>query len=356
MGSVGAAKSSSSAAFFVDNSRLEPDFINKATNMSQYRFPCFTVLALLIAFSHVSNAQLSPGYYSATCPNVAGIIRNVLVQAMKSAPRIGPALLRLHFHDCFVRGCDGSLLLDNSPDIQSEKGSISNDQSTRGFNVIDNMKAAVERSCPGVVSCADILAITAEAVVSMAGGPSWNVQLGRMDGRTGNASRADIRIPRGSDPLPVIISKFATFGLTATDVVALSGAHTFGKGRCLIIMDRLYNFQGTNRPDPTLSQMRLNTLRKTCSVSGAFAYFDPITPYKFDNQYYTNLRNHKGLLSSDQRLFSRNVASTAGLVIRFSNNQTAFFQNFARSMIRMGNILPLREYPREIRQNCRRVN
>ncbi|KAL8144626.1 hypothetical protein AgCh_002988 [Apium graveolens] len=277
---------------------------------------------------------------------------------MQSAPqaRIGPALLRLHFHDCFVRGCDGSLLLDDSPSIQSEKDAISNAQSARGFKVVDNMKAAVERSCPGVVSCADILAIAAEAAVSMGGGPSWNVQLGRRDRRIANATKANMRIPRGSDSLPVIISKFAVFGLTITDVVALSGAHTFGRGRCLIIRDRLYNFRGTGKPDPTLSLVRLKALRQTCSVNGAFANLDPITPNRFDNQYYTGLQNNKGLFSSDQQLFSRNMASSVALVNRFSNNQTAFFLNFVKSMIKMGNIMPLTGNMGEIRQNCRRVN
>ena len=52
-------------------------------------------------------------------------------------------------------------MLDETPTIQSEKTSLANRQSARGFNVIEDAKTAVEKICPGVVSCADILAVAA---------------------------------------------------------------------------------------------------------------------------------------------------------------------------------------------------
>lgn len=65
------------------------------------------------------------------------------------------------------QGCDASLLLDDSSSIQSEKNAAPNVNSTRGFNVVDNIKTALENACPGVVSCADILALAAESSVSL---------------------------------------------------------------------------------------------------------------------------------------------------------------------------------------------
>jgi peroxidase len=53
------------------------------------------------------------------------------------------------------------VLLDNSTNIVSEKGSNPNKNSIRGFEVVDQIKAALEAACPDTVSCADILALAA---------------------------------------------------------------------------------------------------------------------------------------------------------------------------------------------------
>ena len=61
-----------------------------------------------------------------------------------------------------LQGCDGSVPL-NSSTKQPEKDAFPN-LSYRGFQVIDKAKYAVEEDCPGVVSCADILALVARDV------------------------------------------------------------------------------------------------------------------------------------------------------------------------------------------------
>ena len=60
-----------------------------------------------------------------------------------------------------LQGCDASVLLDDSATIVSEKNSVPNKNSLRGFEVIDEIKAKLEEACPQTVSCADILALVA---------------------------------------------------------------------------------------------------------------------------------------------------------------------------------------------------
>ncbi|KAL3533950.1 hypothetical protein ACH5RR_007471 [Cinchona calisaya] len=317
-----------------------------------------TTLFLAILFN-VSNAQLNATFYSTTCPNVSSIVQTVIQQALQSDPRIGASLIRLHFHDCFVDGCDGSILLDNNGTLRSEKDAAPNTNSARGFDVVDNIKTAVENSCPGVVSCADILALAAESAVSLAGGPSWNVLLGRRDSRTANQAGANTSIPSPFESLSNITAKFSAVGLNITDLVALSGAHTFGRAQCRFITNRLYNFSGTGNPDPTLNTTYLATLRQNCPQNGngsTLNNLDFTTPNTFDNNYFSNLQNNEGLLQSDQELFSTSGAATISIVNTFSSSQTTFFQNFVQSMINMGNISPLTGTNGEIRLDCKKVN
>ncbi|KAG4913074.1 Peroxidase 15 [Glycine max] len=329
--------------------------------MSSFTYSLFTTIFLVLTiFLHPSNAQLSSTFYSSTCPNVSSIVRSVVQQALQSDPRIAASLTRLHFHDCFVNGCDGSILLDVGGNITlSEKNAGPNNNSARGFDVVDNIKTSVENSCPGVVSCADILALAAEASVSLGGGPSWNVQLGRRDGLIANQSGANTSIPNPTESLANVTAKFAAVGLNVTDLVALSGAHTFGRAQCRFFNQRLFNLSGTGSPDPTLNATYLATLQQNCPQNGSgntLNNLDPSSPDTFDNNYFQNLLSNQGLLQTDQELFSTNGAATISVINNFAANQTAFFQAFAQSMINMGNISPLTGSRGEIRSDCKRVN
>ncbi|XP_025826572.1 uncharacterized protein LOC112901917 isoform X1 [Panicum hallii] len=128
------------------------------------------VLLLLAvgALPRGADAQLSAGFYSASCPAVHGVVRQVVSQAVMNDSRSGAAILRLFYHDCFVNGCDASVLLDDTPATPGEKGAGANaGGSTFGFDLIDAIKTQVEAACPGTVSCADILALAARDSVNL---------------------------------------------------------------------------------------------------------------------------------------------------------------------------------------------
>ncbi|KAJ0112902.1 hypothetical protein Patl1_02456 [Pistacia atlantica] len=304
-----------------------------------------SIIPSLLASS--ANAQLSTTFYSTSCPNLQTIVRNAMRQASARDSRLPASILRLFFHDCFVKGCDASLLLDDTSSFTGEKTAIPN-QSTRGYEAIDAVKTQVEAACSATVSCADILALATRDGVVLED-PTWTVPLGRRDSRTANLNAANSQIPSPFAGLSTLISQFAAKGLSARDMTALSGAHTLGFSRCLAFRTRIYN---ETNIDPAFARTR----RANCPASGGDNNLAPLdgTPAGFDLNYYQSLVNRRGLLHSDQELF--NGGSQDALVRTYSTNRATFFSDFAAAMVKMGNISPLTGTNGEIRRNCRVLN
>ncbi|KAL2522838.1 Peroxidase 10 [Forsythia ovata] len=267
------------------------------------------------------------------------------------------SILRLHFHDCFPNGCEGSVLLDDTSTFTGEKTATPNKDSVRGFEVIDAIKENVEKACPSTVSCADILTLAARESVYLTGGPYWPVPLGRRDGLTANKAAAN-ELPSPFEPLKNITAKFISKGLDLKDVVVLSGAHTIGFAQCFTFKQRLFDFDGAGNPDPTLDASLLTNLRTVCPNQNDsdtnLASLDATTTNKFDNNYFKNLVNNSGLLQSDQALMGDNT--TALFVMNYSKFPFLFSRDFGISMVKMGNIGVLTGQDGEIRKNCRMVN
>nr|TKW36494.1 hypothetical protein SEVIR_2G443800v2 [Setaria viridis]TKW36495.1 hypothetical protein SEVIR_2G443800v2 [Setaria viridis] len=303
---------------------------------------------LLLCMAAVASAQLSPTFYDTSCPNALSTIKSAVTAAVKKENRMGASLLRLHFHDCFVQGCDASVLLDSG----GEQGAIPNAGSLRGFNVIANIKAQVEAICKQTVSCADILAVAARDSVVALGGPSWTVPLGRRDSTSGSAALANSDLPPPFFNLSDLIGSFSNKGFSATEMVALSGAHTIGQAQCLNFRDHIYN--DTNINAGFASSLKANCPRPTGNGDGNLAPLDTSTPYTFDNAYYSNLLSQKGLLHSDQELF--NGGSTDNTVRNFASNKAAFSSAFAAAMVKMANLSPLTGSQGQIRLTCSKVN
>uniref|UniRef100_A0ACD5YL70 Uncharacterized protein n=1 Tax=Avena sativa TaxID=4498 RepID=A0ACD5YL70_AVESA len=316
---------------------------------------CFFV-TMMMAFAMlatVSNGQpLDPHFYDKVCPAALPAIRKVVEEAVAVEPRMGASLLRLHFHDCFVNGCDGSILLDDTPFFTGEKNAAPNANSVRGFDVIDRIKDAVNAACKGnVVSCADVVAVAARDSIVALGGPSYDVQLGRRDARAASQAAANNSIPAPTFDLDRLVSNFAAHGLTPQDLVVLSGAHTLGFSRCTNFRDRLYNETATL--DASLAaQLRGRCPRADGDGDDNLAPLDP-TPARFDGGYYSSLLHSRGVLHSDHQLLA---GPTDGLVRFYGANNEAFRRDFAVAMVRMGGLSPLTGSSGEIRANCRKVN
>ncbi|KAI9166206.1 hypothetical protein LWI28_028006 [Acer negundo] len=303
------------------------------------------------------SCQLDSKFYDKSCPNLTRIVRYGVWSAIQNDTRMAASLLRLHFHDCFVNGCDGSILLDDTSTMKGEKNAQANQNSVRGYEVIDAIKANLEKACPGVVSCADIVTLAARDAVSLAGGPFWGVPLGRRDGLTASESEAN-NMPSPIEPLDKITAKFTAKGLDLKDVVVLSGAHTIGFAQCFTFKQRLFDFGGSGKPDPALDSSLLQNLQTTCPNQGdsdtKLVPLDSVTINRFDNSYYQNLVNNSGLLQSDQALMNDNKA--ASMVINYSKYPYYFSKDFTVSMVKMANIEVLTGQSGEIRKNCRVVN
>ncbi|KMZ69590.1 Peroxidase [Zostera marina] len=315
--------------------------------MAASSFESAILIALLLP---LTTSALSSNYYSKSCPNLFKVVYPVIAKAIKQQPRNGASILRLFFHDCFVNGCDGSILLDDTPTFTGEKTAFPNLNSVRGFNVIDDVKAAVEDACPGVVSCADILAIASLDAVHILGGPWWKLKLGRLDARTASRDLANKNIPAPSLNLKGLKTAFENVGLSEKDVVVLSGGHTIGLARCVTFRNHIYNDTDI---DPKFAANR----QKTCPRSGGnnnLAPLDTKSGRIFDNFYYQDLVRKRGLLHSDQALFDD--VATDDLVLKYSKDETEFFKDFGKSMIKMGNIKPSSGTHLEVRKNCRVVN
>ncbi|XP_077214093.1 cationic peroxidase 2-like [Tasmannia lanceolata] len=312
-------------------------------------------LVLTLATTCVKGQGTRVGFYASSCPRAESIVRSTVQSHFSSVPTIAPGLLRMHFHDCFVQGCDASILIDGS---SSEKTAGPN-LNLRGFDVIDDAKTQLEAACPGVVSCSDILALAARDSVVLTSGASWGVPTGRRDGRVSSAS--DVDLPGPSDSIDEQKKKFSDRGLNTQDLVTLVGGHTIGTTACQFFSYRLSNFNGTDA-DPTIDPSFLPQLKALCPENGdgtKRVALDTGSVNNFDLSFFTNLRNGRGILESDQKLWTD--ASTKTIVQNYAGLLRGllglrFNVEFGRSMVKMSNIGVLTGTQGEIRKVCSAFN
>ncbi|KAL5578402.1 hypothetical protein UlMin_020101 [Ulmus minor] len=295
--------------------------------------------------------SLSPSYYYRSCPDFEAIVNKKVQEWVGKDYTLAPSLLRLHFHDCVVRGCDASILLNHEGSERSSPIS----KTLRGFEIIEEIKAEVEKKCPRTVSCADILTAAARDATVQTGGRYWTVDYGRRDGIKSIAEEAQM-VPMGRETITDLIEYFQSLGLDIIDLVSLSGAHTIGRSSCESIQQRIYNYTGNGLPDASINENYLNFLQRKCRWASDYVDLDASSPKYFDNEYFINLLSNRklGLLSTDQLLYSD--SRTSYVVKTLAYDRLTFYQQFKKSMKKLGNVHVLTGNEGEIRSNCNFVN
>ncbi|KAJ8774746.1 hypothetical protein K2173_017192 [Erythroxylum novogranatense] len=325
-------------------------------------------LGLCIANHYVDAAvtlqppvKLKWHYYrrSSTCRYAEEFVRHQVEIYYRKDKTLPAKFLRLLYSDCFVTGCDASILLDG-PD--SEKNAKQN-RWLGGFEIIDKIKTVLEYRCPGVVSCADILNLATRDAVHLAGAPSYPVLTGRRDGTS--SSVASVDLPSPSISWEQALSYFQSRGLDVLDLATLLGAHSIGNTHCSYVEDRLYNFNYTTKPDPTMNPEFAAKLRKQCPPRTINNQTDPVvflnpdsgSTYRFAGTYFNRVKSHKSVLAIDQQLLYNK--DTIQIVNEFADGADGFEdfrRSFALSVSRMGNINVLTGKAGEIRRHCRYTN
>ena len=193
-------------------------------------------------------------------------------------------------------------------------------------------------------------------------GPSWTVELGRLDGLVSKAGDVAGRLPGPDMQQETLAAMFADNNLTVPDMVALSGAHTVGFSHCTRFTGRLYRSgaaAGARAADTSsyYSASYAQQLMAACpqDVGPTIAVdMDPVTPAVFDNAYYANLAGGLGLFASDQAL--HDDATSRPAVEGFAGNQTLFFEAFKEAMVKLGRVGVKSGRRGEIRRDCTAFN
>ncbi|KAL3521999.1 hypothetical protein ACH5RR_014833 [Cinchona calisaya] len=191
----------------------------------------------------------------------------------------------------------------------------------RNFRYIEDIKEAVERECPGVVSCAEILVLSA---------------------------RDGIVAENHNESLNVVPDRFASIGIDTPGLVALLGAHCVGRIHCMKLVHRLYPEVDPAFPTDHLEHM-LKKYPDSIPDPKAVQHVrnDRGTPMKLDNNHYRNILDNKGLLLVDHQL--PNDKRTKPHVKKMAKNQD-YFKELSRAITILSENNPLTGSKRVIRK------
>ncbi|KAF7149131.1 hypothetical protein RHSIM_Rhsim03G0051700 [Rhododendron simsii] len=255
-------------------------------------------------------------------PCLAEIIRATVEAHFNKDPTLSAGLLRLHFHDCFVQGCDSSILITGA---SGESNAFPN-LGLRGFEVVDDAKTQLEALCPGAVSCADVLALAAHDAVRVMD------QVGQCQQEEETAGS----LPKLKPKIYLLLQ------------IPLQFRSSY----------RPYNFTTSGNADPTINQAFLPQLQAICPKDGDGSKrlaLDKDSQFKLDASFFINVRDGNGILESDQRLLGE--AATGRIFQNYAGTIRGllglrFDLEFPKAMIKMSGIEVKIGAQGEIRKMC----
>ncbi|XP_006654964.1 peroxidase 2-like [Oryza brachyantha] len=330
-------------------------------------------VCVLLAAGVQPAAADAGGYGYGGKKSIEATVREVVEKAIKRRPAVGPALVRLVFHDCWVNGCDGSVLLEKTPYSSSTEKAAVNNIGLDGFDVIDAIKAKLGAA----VSCADIVVLAgrdASAILSR-GRVTYDVATGRKDGVVSSAAAADAVLPEPTFEFAQLKDNFARKGFTQGELVILSGAHSIGVAHLSSFQDRLNDSTATpiddqyraalsadvgrqkmsqNTPNPT----EKNNIRDMGAAFQQAAGYDATgvdtsAVGALDNSYYHNNLQNRVLFKSDWVM--RTDGDAASDLAEYRDNATKWDVDFSAAMSKLSK-LPAEGTHFEIRKSCRCTN
>lgn len=311
------------------------------------------VQATLLAAPSAEATGLKVGYYNKKCRGVENVVKWHIIRAIKQNHRVGAQLIRLVFHDCFVRGCDGSVLLDRSYQNPHPEKEAAANIGLAAFDLLEEIKAAVERRCPGVVSCSDILVYAARDAASILsnGKISYKVPAGRLDGFVSSASEAQAELPDSNSDAKQLIENFASKDFDVEEMVILSGAHSIGHAHCSSFAGRLsapsdqinpkyrdiLNYKCHQSANPSVvNNVRDEDYETVAMYKPDFSSRVRKTPDLLDNTYYHNNLAKIVSFHSDYTLLTDKEA--LGHVHEYADNATLWNEDFADSMVKLSKL------------------
>uniref|UniRef100_A0A0D9VCH5 Plant heme peroxidase family profile domain-containing protein n=1 Tax=Leersia perrieri TaxID=77586 RepID=A0A0D9VCH5_9ORYZ len=244
-----------------------------------------------------ARAQLRMGFYEESCPAAERIVGEYVRQHVRRVPTVAAALLRLHYHDCFVRG---------GPTWRVATG--------RRDGTVSRMEEALAEIPSPAMSFQELAALFA----------------------TKGLTVRDL----------VWLSGAHTIGI----------AHCSSFADRLYAGATDPNANTTTDPPPLDAAFAANLRDRKCRTAGdGVVEMDPGSHLTFDLSYYRGVLKHRCLLRSDAALVT-DAAARADIAGVVDSPPEVFFQVFGRSMARLGMVQVKTGSEGEIRRNCAVVN